>query len=217
MIPTSALNISYNTSYKNLVMWIEPNGTALYQNTTNKFRYYILSTDNQLQYEGWQLVYYNGTQILLQNTTNSGGVDYSQNIDTSIWKDSYIDLNYWFKKSGYALVNSTQRYYIYPVRYYNTSIMAEVADIAAGVAAGTPDVTMQQFAFISMLISIICMAAASSQFKMFGSGVIGLMILSAFTFMGTYIWGSAYLIGWELLGMLGLGVIATIWIRGGFG
>jgi hypothetical protein len=217
MMPTSALNISYNTSYKNLVIWIEPNGTALYQNTTNAFKYYILSSDNQLEFEGWRLTYSNGSQILFQNTTNSGGVTYTTNIDTTIYSTGYIDLNYWFKKTDFALVNDTHRYYIYGVHAYNTSIMAEVNDIAAGVAAGTPDVTMEQFAFISMLISIVCMAAASSQMKMFGSGVIGLMILSMLTFIGTYIWGSAYIVGWALVGLFALGVVAAIYIRGGFG
>lgn len=217
MLPTSALNISYNTSYKNIILWIEPNGTALYSNESYVFRYYIFSSDNMLQYEGWQLTYSNGTQILLQNTTNAGGVTYTQNIDTAIWNSGYIDFNYWFKKYGFGLVNATQRYYIYGVHAYNTSIMAGVNDIAAGVAAGTPDVTMEQFAFISMLISIICMAAASSQYKLFGSGVIGLMILSMFSFMGTYIWGAAYIVGWELVGLFALGVVATIYIRGGFG
>lgn len=217
MMPTSALNISYNTSYKNLVIWIEPNGTALYQNTTNAFRYYILSSDNMLEFEGWRLTYSNGSTILFQNTTNAGGVTYTTNIDTTIYSSGYIDLNYWFKKAGFALVNDTHRYYIYGVIAYNTSIMAEVNDIAAGVAAGTPDVTMEQFAFISMLITIIGMAAASSQMKMFGSGVIGLMILSMLTFIGTYIWGSAYIVGWELVGLFSLGVVAAIYIRGGFG
>jgi ABC-type phosphate transport system permease subunit len=41
--------------------------------------------------------------------------------------------------------------------------------------------------------------------------------MAMFTSIGTYLYGTAYIVGWSLFGALALGVIAAIWIRGGFG
>jgi hypothetical protein len=216
MIPTTATNISYNTSYKYILYYILPQGNSIYQNTTNFMNYYISSSDGTLAYEGWQLTYFNGTQITAGNASYATGYNFTYSLDTNIWNSGYVTMNYWFMRQDYSLVNMTNKYYIYSVTAYNTSIQAEVNDIAAGVASGNPDVTAEQFAIISILITIIGMAAASSQFKMFGSGIIGIMILSAMTWMGTYIYGDVYIINWAIVGMFGLGVISAIWIRGGF-
>jgi hypothetical protein len=210
----STYNINYSSIFKNIALQVEPKDAALVINQTYPFFYYINSSDSSLAFFGWNITYVNGTIITFSNiTTNTSGGNLTYNINTNSWHD-LITLNYWFKKTNASeLFNATNYYYVYNVSYKQTSIMAEVVDLKSDLT----QISSNQFAFISVLLSIIFMGAASSQFKMFGSGIFGIGCLAFFTVAGTYIYGSAYLIGWNMLSILAVGVIAAIMIRGGFG
>lgn len=209
-----AFNITYDTMFKNIWLEVKPDDAAIIFNQTYPFFYYLNSSDASLEFFGWKLTSTNGTIFVTNNTSTAtgGNLTYSLNTLAGYMNETYT-LNYWFKKDGFSLFNMTNYYYVYEVEYANTSIYAELMDLKADAS----QVSEQQFAFISVLISIICMAAASSQFKMFGSGMIGIGVMALFTSMGIIIFGAGYVLGWYLLGLYLLAVIAAIMIRGGFG
>jgi hypothetical protein len=209
---SGSINITYATLFQNLSLQVYPADAGLVFNQTYPFFYYINSTDSFLEYYGWRISFGNGTTITQNNTTGTAGYNISYLLDTGLWNGN-ITMNYWFKKQNYTLFNNSLLFRVYNVTPTNTSIMRLADDIKTGAATVTSD----EFAMIAILFTIIIMAGASSQFKMFGSGVIGIGILAIFSSIGTYIYGSAYLMGWGLWSLFTLGVIAAIWIRGGFG
>lgn len=222
LIASGGVSMSYDTLMKNISLQVYPEDAGLVLNQTYPFFYYINSSDNMLDFFGWRLTYSNGTIMTTTNSTITGGGNTTFSFDTNAWwnaslRNNTINLLYWFKKTNKTLFEETLIYRVYNVSYTNTSIMALVNDVQTNFA-----IDMDGFAFISMFMSIILMAAASnvslgSMPKMFGSGIIGLGVMAIFTSIGTYLYGTAYILGWSLFGALTLGVISAIWIRGGFG
>lgn len=201
--------INYSSLIENIIYQILPSGSGL-STQEYDFSFYVNSTDEELEWAGLNITFWNGSSLYYNNTSVSDYITFTKTLDMSIWDNTTL-LQAFFKKDGYDPYYINKTYYIWPVNYSNSSLQAAIEDIKAG----SIDVDSTGWLMISLIVSVVIMGAAGSQFKIFGAGIFGIISMAAFTLAGTYIWGAGYLIGWPVLILMTLGIAALLYIRRG--
>lgn len=219
-LSASGVGANFTSIYRDLMFNILPYGKSI-TNSSTSFTFWIQSYNGTIQWFSTRILYYNGTvlQSLINSSNATGGnITVTLNLaslNLSLVKSNESSIVYvedTFQENGYSPVVFNTSYYVSStLTPANNSIMG----IANNIQNGKFPIDPFSFGVISLIVTVLAMGLMSRQFSFVGSGFIGIGIEIVFTFLGTYIYGLNYYLGWEMLLGTAIAVLGMSYIKGG--
>lgn len=202
--PSFILRIDFNGTLGNNVTWLFGNTTysltptdvyLRYSNTSNVTQFnYTIVTNNDSEFFYLRLLYNNGTELYLSNSTNATGGEILVNLNYTLLSGTVYAETY-FKRANYSLASWNRTYII---TAQASGAIPDALNYAVN-SSGLPVIVLSLIAvFGSFGISMIANRAVRT-----GSGIVYLGVLTIFAYFGLF--GNDPTVTWRI--MIGLYLI----------